>query len=423
MSKVIVAHPNAQHSFHLAIGLQQGGLLHKLITRLYTSWHHPPFAWGRWLPVSARLRVEQQFFARFRRQHPALNPTKVQVVDTALVLGLIALRRGKLITSAQSGVWLRRTSERFQRRVAQITLAKQADVLVCYDRFAYTAFTQLKETAVTKVLDLSIAHPITLRNILLTEKETHPALANTLDIAGVTDKGIEQVSQETELADFILVASQFVKNSCVANGMDPQKIFVVPYGAELGSFPPKKVNNTPPKRPFRALFVGRIEQRKGISYLLDAFKQIASPEIELWLCGNMLVQNMVLQQYKGTYRHLGFVPHSQLAEIYQQVDVLVFPSLVEGYGLVILEAMAAGLPVIATSHTGGPDIITDGQDGFIIPIRDIQAIAEKVLFLKQNPQICAKMSIQAQQTIKKFTWQRYYDKIGEVFQEILVSHE
>ena len=102
-------------------------------------------------------------------------------------------------------------------------------------------------------------------------------------------------------------------------------------------------------------------------------------------------------------------------------DVFVFPSLFEGFGLVILEAMAQGLPVITTSHTVGPDIIEDGVDGFIVPIRSSEAIAEKLELLAADRPRLEAMREAAIATARRFTWENYRRRLAEVLAPLVTG--
>jgi glycosyltransferase involved in cell wall biosynthesis len=99
--------------------------------------------------------------------------------------------------------------------------------------------------------------------------------------------------------------------------------------------------------------------------------------------------------------------------------VFVFPSLVEGFGLVLLEAMACGIPIITTPNTGGPDIIIDGIEGFIIPIRDVEALKVKIAWCYSHPQELAKMGIAARKKAEQLTWERYRQKLAMIIKEKL----
>jgi glycosyltransferase involved in cell wall biosynthesis len=113
-----------------------------------------------------------------------------------------------------------------------------------------------------------------------------------------------------------------------------------------------------------------------------------------------------------TVRYLASVPHTQLNQHYINANVFVFPSLVEGFGLVLLEAMACGIPVITTPNTAGPDIITDGVEGFIIPIRDVDALKEKIEWCYGHPAELAEMGRAARRKAEQLTWTRYQQQLS-----------
>ena len=127
-----------------------------------------------------------------------------------------------------------------------------------------------------------------------------------------------------------------------------------------------------------------------------------------------MVENCApLNRAVQTYRWIPSLPHEQvLAEIAQH-DVLVLPSLFEGFGLVILEAMSRGVPVIATPHTAGRDLISDGIDGYLVPIASSTAIAEKLEEMIRDPERCLAMKHAARATAERYTWAAYRRSLVE----------
>mgnify|MGYP000483547784 CR=1 FL=1 len=117
-----------------------------------------------------------------------------------------------------------------------------------------------------------------------------------------------------------------------------------------------------------------------------------------------------------THRWIASLPHRGVLAEMRRHDVLAFPSLFEGFGLVILEAMSQGLPVITTPHTAGPDVIEDGRDGFLVPIRAPTAIAEKLELLHHDREKLAEMSRAAMKKAAQFTWDNYGQSILETIQ-------
>ena len=162
-------------------------------------------------------------------------------------------------------------------------------------------------------------------------------------------------------------------------GISPDRVFVVPYGIALHE-------GTTPERPngktFRVLYVGQISPRKGLRYLFEAFKRLRHPNKELWIVGPKThetgIENVTTPV--GT-TFMGVLKGEDLARAYWEADVFVLPTVEEGLALVLGEALSHGLPVITTENSGGADLFTDGKEGFLVPIRSPEAIAEKLELL------------------------------------------
>lgn len=414
---VIVAHPNVQHSLQLAVALQKHELLEVYLTRLYASTRHSPFNHLERLPSTLRSRILHSLLTTYRRSHPELDAAKIEVIDPLITLAIIAARRLGLVSASQWDTLLRRSSQRFQRAAATIAVARHARALVCYDRFALHAFEALEDTGIARVLDMSIAHPAALREILLEERERFPQFERSLSVAGVTDDDFAQTVDEAMLADLVLVGSEFVRDTCVSNGVPANRIRVVPYGIDPNRFrsPPRDVGNG----PLRVLFVGQIGQRKGITYLLDACRALGPAKIALKLCGTLIDGKEALADYDGHFEYVGYVPHSKIHELYLQSDIFVLPTLAEGLSQVCLEAMASGLPVITTTHSGLAGIIEDGENGFIVPIRSAEAVADRLDHLYQARDRILSMGQAARTTASRFTWERYHGDVSKVLEEFV----
>jgi glycosyltransferase involved in cell wall biosynthesis len=161
------------------------------------------------------------------------------------------------------------------------------------------------------------------------------------------------------------------------------------------------------------LFVGSLGQRKGLSYLFRAVQALGS-SVELTVIGaRPLSPCPALDQALKSVRWIPTCSHHDVLTEMAANDVLIFPSLFEGFGLVLLEAMAMGLPIITTNHTAGPDLITDGVEGFIVPIRSAEAITEKLDVLRRDPDLRATMAEQARKRARDFTWENYGRTVAE----------
>jgi glycosyltransferase involved in cell wall biosynthesis len=165
--------------------------------------------------------------------------------------------------------------------------------------------------------------------------------------------------------------------------------------------------------------VGGLSQRKGIADLFEAM-DLVKPHVELTVIGRKSTAACAaLDAALQKHRWIESLPREQILAEMRAHDVLVFPSLFEGFGLVVTEALSQGLPVITTSHTCGPDVLTEGEDGFIVPIRNPQAIAEKLALLHRDRECLAAMSVAASKKAKSLTWERYRQGVVEVVRETL----
>ncbi len=221
--------------------------------------------------------------------------------------------------------------------------------------------------------------------------------------------GVEREIAEYETADAVVVPSTFCKQTFIEQGVPKEKVYVCPYGVDLKLFHPvPKEDNK-----FRVIFVGTFSIQKGIGYLFEAMRPLVKKGlVELWLVGGPSPEaKEILARNENIFVNKGFHPRSELKWFYSQADVLVLPSVQEGLALVQAQAMACGLPVIATENTGARDLFTDGVEGFIIPIRDPVAIREKVLWMLDHPKERKEMGERALETVKTMGgWKQY----GEV---------
>lgn len=245
------------------------------------------------------------------------------------------------------------------------------------------------------------------------EVELHPDFADSLPTQ-VPDWLIERCGQEALLADCILAPSDYVRQSLVANGVEPSRIVLVPYGAELERFQPcwKREDTI-----FRVLFVGQLSQRKGIKYLLEAFKQLCLPDVELVLVGGVVGSGKGLSRYRESFTHIGNVPHHEVHSYFQQADIFVYPSLDEGSALAIHEALASGLPVVTTPNSGS--VVRDGIEGYIVPIRDVEALKEKMLLFYENKELREEMGRRARKRAEGFSWTAYRRRLGYLLSKLL----
>jgi len=169
------------------------------------------------------------------------------------------------------------------------------------------------------------------------------------------------------------------------------------------------------------LFVGSASLRKGIQYLLEAIAGLRLPNFEVVLVGGIADDaRVIVERHAHRVRLLGVVPRLELADVFSQGSILVLPSLEEGLALVQAQAMACGLPVIATTATGAEDLFTSGVEGLIVPIRDVTALREAIVQLYQQPEFRAVMGQKALARVRSMGgWAAYGNLAVAAYQEAL----
>lgn len=254
-----------------------------------------------------------------------------------------------------------------------------------------------------KVLNYSFAHHRAAKSILIADAERSPEFSTLLNSHNWPKWRETQLDAEIELADYILVGSDFVRQTFLGEGVDPSKVLVSEYGADLTHFTPKVSRIATSE--VRALFVGQISQRKGVGYLLQAARAIDDKTLKLTLVGQMQGSREVLRPYSDVFEHIPHMPRADLAAVYQSSHVFVFPTLVEGMSLAVLEAMAAGLPVITTPSAGS--VVRDGVDGFIVPPGDVAALEVALKKLCNDVGLRETMGRNARVRAEQYSWDRY----------------
>ncbi len=228
----------------------------------------------------------------------------------------------------------------------------------------------------------------------------------------------EREEQQYAMADCITVPSQFAARSFVAEGIPAEKVRIIPYGARLDHFSPQA---EPDPEAFNLIFVGQIGLRKGVPYLLEAFARLRHPRKRLRMVGAIQseIRSLLPKLPLDNVEFTGVVPHGELSRYFSASHALLLPSLEEGLALVQAEAMACGCPVIATTNTGAEDLFTDGKEGFIVPIRDPQALADRMQLLADDPQLQQRMRAAALERVQTLGgWKDYGDRWAHLLEEL-----
>lgn len=178
------------------------------------------------------------------------------------------------------------------------------------------------------------------------------------------------------------------------------------------------------------LFVGRLEKRKGFEYLLEAFARVrlVMPDARLIVAGAFgreekepYVRQARRDGIRGVH-FVGYVPESEKPRYFQSCDVFCAPSLgFESFGIVLLEAMAAGRPVVASSIPGYRTVLTHGREGLLVEPGDAQGLAAALLRLLRDPELRKQIGARGQETARNFSWEKIADRVLDLYQELLTK--
>jgi len=383
-TQVIVAHMGARRHYAEPIAFEQAGLLRHFYTDLWVG----KGLLGRAVRVlGSRLPFAdlKKWAGRYDARLPNDKVTAFNAFGLDYVRRLRAARTSTQRTKTH--LW---AGETFGCLVARRGLDGASAVYGVLGG-AKVIFETAKRQGVRTVLDQMFC-PQLYRRLEAEERERWPGWEAESEPDAFAEAAAEWENAELALADVVLCPSEFVVNYVRSLGVPEEKIRLVPYGIPIEQF---AVERMPYRgdRPLRLLFVGGVSLRKGVPYLLEALRMLNTDRIEARLVGPISIREAALAPYRRYCEIVGPVPRSEILRHYAWADVFVFPSICEGSALVTYEAMVAGLPVICTPNTGS--IVRDGEDGFVVPIRDPQSIARQVGKLADSPPLVAALATRA----------------------------
>lgn len=284
----------------------------------------------------------------------------------------------------------------------------EAGVLHVWHGHGLQTLRAARERGMATVVERASTHPAFVRTLLAGEHRRWGRAWREWGWHG------RRLAGELELADRVLVPSRFAYETFLEAGFPKAKLHLLPYGVDTERFRPGDRGKA---EPFRALFVGQVGLRKGVPYLLEAWRLLGWRDAELVLAGRVLPEMRALLARHRSLPGLRILGHrGPVEEVYAAADVFVFPSLEEGCALVVLEAMASGLPVVTTPNAGVP--LEDGAQGLLAPIRDPAALAAALEALRSDPARRQAMAVAARVRALGQTWDGYRQGLLDLYDRL-----
>ncbi|MBQ6173910.1 MAG: glycosyltransferase family 4 protein [Clostridia bacterium] len=412
--KLIVAHPGKQHSYQMAGALEQAGYLSKYVTTVYDS------------DNSILMRIVKRLIGGQDRRRANSRSTNLipqnKVKQFCEFRGLLVLAILRIDKKRRIYNWYSdHVARKFGKKVAMLAIKENADAIICYDTSAKYCFEILKEKAphITRVLDNAAMNRYGLFMLYQEMNRKYGILRDKTGFKSylLNEKECHKYKEEAYLADYHIVASSFSKSTLTIIGIDETRIALIPYGVDSDGIPQKTYYSKDGK--LKILYAGEVSPQKGIYNLIE-MARIFRNEVEFHVVGsgmekltleiqNEINENMVVH---------GYLLQEDLFKLYSDCDVFVFPSLGDGFGFVVIEAMLAGLPVICSTNSVGADAIIDGNNGFVFDAGDSKALKERIDYFLANRSQIEIMGRNAIQQAKSFSWDNYGRKIDAFVREL-----
>lgn len=375
----------------------------KIIQATFGVFHH--FELARELHARGQLdRIYSTFpWRRLRREE--VPRTKVETFPWLHTPQILLEQRG-LLSPALRRVLAYRTATSFDGWMHRRIPA--CDALIALSGAALATGKLVQARGGKYVCDRGSTHRMFQTNLM---REEHAIWKLPYTVFEPREEAREM--QIYEQADAIVVPSQAARQSFLEYGHDPARVHAIPYGVRLERF--HKVGDPPSGNDarFEVLFVGGVSLRKGIPYLLQAFARLQHSKKRLRIIGSISseLKPLLASLPEADVEFLGALPQTELVEYMSRSHVMVLPSVEEGLALVQGQALACGCPIIATTATGSEDLFSDGVEGFIVPIRSVDALVERMQQLVDDPALRDRMSVAALQRVQTIGgWHQYGDR-------------
>jgi len=377
--KVTVSVHGRYHAFELACGLHKRGALHRLITT------YPEFAVRR--VMEARLPV--------------------------ISAPMLELRRRFFDRTGWGGKPDLAIAKSFGEFAAR-SIPEGTDLLVGWSSATLEAIEPAREAGCKVVIERGSTHIGHQTDVM---KAAYAEFGQVFD---ATDPEIiERELEEYERADAIAVPSEVARNTFIDRGESPDKVYANPLGVDLSVFK-AAARRRKGDRP-RIVFAGGVGIRKGVPWLLRAFAKRES-RAELHIFGPLEpgFESILEKEPKEGVEFRGAVDWETLAHAYAAADIFCLPSLEEGFGLSVLQAMSCGLPVVLSDAVGATDLAIHGIDGLVVPPADDDALAAALNRLIEDVELRKSMAASANMRAKRAgSWNDYADRAVTAYDSIL----
>jgi glycosyltransferase involved in cell wall biosynthesis len=417
MNKVILSHPTANANVRaLAKGLLDADTLKQFYTTV-------ALFQDSFLNRIENINLLREFKRRsfdiklqpFTKTFPLLELLRQVSSRTTLLKKLTEYETGIFSIDSVYHNLDQKVAKQFENQIRQ-----GANSIYAYQDGALASFKKAKSFNMSCLFEQPIGYWRTMINLLNEEKEIHPEWVSTLNIHKDSTAKLNRKDEELILADHIFAASTFTAQTLKDFPGQLAPVSIVPYG--FPDVSATRIYKPFINRPLELLFVGGLSQRKGLANIFEAVTKLGK-KVKLTIVGKKVTEECsILNKELSKHTWIPSLPHDKVLQLMRNCDVLLFPSLFEGFGLVITEAMSQGTPVITTERTAGPDLIMDSENGWIIKAGSTEELVNAIENLLLKPETLADVGSAAMKTASLRPWSVYGQEMAraimtEVFNE------
>lgn len=401
--KIVVSNSSKQHTPQLVKAFQ---LFYINVVFLTSFWFKEEIWYWRILLILP-VRVKNELLKRYSKGIPN-NIIKFNII------GSILFFFGRFLFETEKKNFIEDLWH--DRWVKYLIFKIKPTIVIGYEKSCYKTFKRAKSLGAITILDLAQTHTHFIKMLRIEFPFFRDITGGDYFFHRISNRKLK----EYDLADYILTLSTLAKQSLIENGINPQKIRVINLGFNPNQFFAKNNYNSLLNRPLRIIFTGIVTQRKGVNIIASCAKKIIHLPIDFIIIGPK-DDGFIFIDNVPNIKYISYLQHNNLVDEFHSSDVFVLPSYLDSWGMVVIEAMACGLPVIVSENTGAKDAVTN-ECGFIIPINDEIALREKIEYFYYNRSEIERMGKNARKQSERYTWDNYYKQINEFIDSITVKN-
>lgn len=413
--KVIVAHPQQQHSYRLATALKKKGELGAYATTVYMKPGNLTDLVSKILPPFWKKKATG-------RHCDELEDSEVLQFDEARGLAVLFCRNIPLVRSRYDSV-RRTTEDAFAEKVARLAEREGADAVVGYDGCSAALFERVGELSpeTVRIADMSAANALYLQSVYERDVALRPEYSASLRGWNRIWDPVDVARTKRELAstDAFLCGSSFVVNSLAYSGVSGDICEVCHYGVDTRAFPYRERLPKGEDESLTFVYLGQVSEHKGIAWLFEAFSGIEPMRARLVCIGAVNLPDSITSKLPSNIELRGMVQHDEVSELLLSADAMLFPSLGDGFPLSIMEGFASGLPVVCTENTGAADCVAEGENGFVVPVQDADALRDRIEWFLANRAEIPRMAKAARDGVASYTWDAYYENAANAVEKLV----